>query len=206
MHNKLCFMTSFIFLTNIYYSFVVKRYLYTILFGYLFVTSLIFHYQKYNIWLNILDKSAIGGILCFSIYNYFSIIYKNFKKIKKTFRSSTQKVLKKFKKNKHIQKLFKKSKKTHGKRKTKRDQTKKKPIRIHQQLFKSTTSYKNGLTLFILLCLPILFLFECYLFYYGYLNKKYCYHVNETIANMYHSLLHFIASISFHLFTYILSS
>ena len=34
------------------------------------------------------------------------------------------------------------------------------------------------------------FLLTIYLYYYGYLHKKYCYHPHAPIANLYHSFLH----------------
>jgi hypothetical protein len=39
------------------------------------------------------------------------------------------------------------------------------------------------------------FLLTIYLYYYGFLHKKYCYHPDTTIANLYHSLLHLISFI-----------
>jgi hypothetical protein len=39
------------------------------------------------------------------------------------------------------------------------------------------------------------FLLTIYLYYYGFLHKKYCYHPDNTIANLYHSLLHLISFI-----------
>ena len=39
------------------------------------------------------------------------------------------------------------------------------------------------------------FLLTIYLYYYGFLQKKYCYNPDEIIANLYHSLLHLISFI-----------
>jgi hypothetical protein len=39
------------------------------------------------------------------------------------------------------------------------------------------------------------FLATIYLYYYGYINNTYCYHQDKCIANLYHSLLHIIASV-----------
>jgi hypothetical protein len=39
------------------------------------------------------------------------------------------------------------------------------------------------------------FLATIYLYYYGYMNNTYCYHEDRCIGNLYHSLLHIIASV-----------
>ena len=39
------------------------------------------------------------------------------------------------------------------------------------------------------------FLSTIYLYYYGFLHKKYCYHPETTIANIHHSLLHLFSFI-----------
>jgi hypothetical protein len=39
------------------------------------------------------------------------------------------------------------------------------------------------------------FLATIYLYYYGYMNNTYCYHEDRCIGNLYHSLLHLIASV-----------
>jgi len=39
------------------------------------------------------------------------------------------------------------------------------------------------------------FLATIYLYYYGYLYDKYCYHPDKCIGNLYHSLLHVISSV-----------
>jgi len=39
------------------------------------------------------------------------------------------------------------------------------------------------------------FLATIYLYYYGYMNNTYCYHEDICIGNLYHSLLHIIASV-----------
>jgi len=39
------------------------------------------------------------------------------------------------------------------------------------------------------------FLSSIYLYYYGFLHKKYCYHPETTIATIYHSLLHLFSFI-----------
>jgi len=135
--------------------------------------------------LNLLDKSAIGGLLIYSIYNYCNIIYKNYRKIKKTFRSTPKKALKKLKKKKEIKTLFGGF-----------------TPRQNRILFKHKNRKK--ITFFVLLFLPIAFIFEIYLFYYGYLICDYCYHSDKILSSIYHSLLHLVACISFHLLTYIL--
>ena len=184
--NKICFYSSFLFVTNILYCLLNKQYMYAFLFMYLLFTSLLIHYYEDGLFLNLLDKSAIGGLLIYSIYNYCNIIYKNYRKIKKTFQSTHKKALKKLKKKKEIKTLFGGF--------TPRIQ--------NRILFKNKN--KKKMTFFVLLFLPIAFIFEIYLFYYGYLICDYCYHSDKILASVYHSLLHFVACISFHLLTYIL--
>jgi len=183
--NKICFFSSFIFITNIVYTYFKKQYIYAIMFSYLLFTSVLIHYYEDGLFLNLLDKTAIGGLLVYSIYNYCNIIYKNYRKIKKTFRSTYKKELKKLKQKKEIKSLLGEFTPRHN--------------RI---LFKNKN--RKGATIFVLLFLPIAFIFEIYLFYYGYLICNYCYHSDKILASIYHSLLHLIACISFHMLTYIL--
>jgi len=139
--------------------------------------------------LNLLDKSAIFGVLIFSVYNYGNIVYTNFRKIKKSFHSTTRRAFRKLKKDKNIKILLE-------------GPVTPPPRAQNRILFKS--KQKTGITLFVLLFLPLAFIFEVYLFYYGYINCKYCYDANKTTSSMYHSLLHVVASISFNLLTYVL--
>lgn len=187
--NKICFYSSFIFITNIIYNLINKQYTYAFLFMYLLFTSLIIHYYEGGLILNLLDKSAIIGVLLFSVYNYGNIVYKNYRKIKKSFNSTTRRALNKLKKDKNIKTLL--------------EPTKSHP-RVPQNRILFKNKRKTGITLFVLLFLPLAFVFEVYLFYYGYLNCKYCYDLNKTTSSMYHSLLHLVASISFNLLTYVL--
>jgi len=187
--NKICFFSSFIFIINIIYNLINKQYTYAFLFSYLLLTSLIIHYYEGGLLLNLLDKTAILGILVFSVYNYGNIVYKNYRKIRKSFRSTTRRAFQKLKKNENIKKYLSPTK----------------TLKTRPQnriLFKNKK--KTGITLFVLLFLPLAFLFEVYLFYYGYLNCKYCYDANKITSSLYHSLLHVVASISFNLLTYIL--
>ena len=187
--NKICFYSSFLFITNIIYNFINKQYTYAFLFCYLLLTSLVIHYYEGGLILNLIDKSAILGVLIFSVYNYGNIVYKNYRKIKKSFQSTTRRAFKKLKKDKNI--------------KTFLEYPKAPPSKPQNRiLFKNKR--KTGVTLFVLLFLPLAFLFEVYLFYYGYINCKYCYDADKTTSSMYHSLLHLIASISFNLLTYVL--
>jgi hypothetical protein len=188
--NKICFYSSFIFITNVVYNLLNKQYIYAFLFAYLLVTSLIIHYYEGGIWLNLLDKTAILGILIFSVYNYAHIIYKNYRKIKKSFKSTSQNALRKIKRTKEI--------KTYLGGFSPRTS----PKAQNRVLFKNHK--KTGITLFVLLFLPLAFIFEVYLFYYGYIKCKYCYHSDKTISSLFHSLLHVVACISFNLLTYIL--
>jgi len=184
--NKICFYSSFLFVTNILYCLMNNQYMYAFLFAYLLITSLLIHYYEDGIFLNLLDKTAIGGLLFFSIYNYCNIIYKNYRKIKKTFQSTHKKALKKLKKKKEIKTLL-------------GGFTPRVQNRI---LFKNKNRKK--MTFFVLLFLPIALIFELYLFYYGYLICDYCYHSDKIMASTYHSLLHLVACVSFHLLTFIL--
>ena len=84
--NKTCFCSSFLFITNIIYNFINKQYTYAFLFCYLLLTSLVIHYYEGGLILNLIDKSAILGVLIFSVYNYGNIVYKNYRKIKKSFQ------------------------------------------------------------------------------------------------------------------------
>ena len=104
--NKICFYSSFIFVTNIIYTLIKKQYTYTYLFAYLLFTSLLIHYYEGGLFLNLLDKTAICGLLLYSIYNYGNIVYKNYRKIKSSFESTKERELKKIKKHKNIKALF----------------------------------------------------------------------------------------------------
>lgn len=187
--NKICFYSSFLFISNIVYNLLNKQYTYAFLFIYLLITSLIIHYYEGGLWLNLLDKTAIIGVLIFSAYNYGNIVYKNYQKIKRSFQSTTRKAFRRLQKNKHIQTYLKKS-------------PPKTRVSQNRILFKNKK--KTGITLFVLLFLPLAFLFEVYLFYYGYIKCKYCYDADKTTSSLYHSLLHIVACISFNLLTYIL--
>ena len=75
--NILC-LTSLLFITNIITAFYKKYYLYSFLFCFITITSLIFHSYK-NIYTNIIDKIAIFSIIIYGLYiliNNFS--YNNF--------------------------------------------------------------------------------------------------------------------------------
>lgn len=49
--------------------------------------------------------------------------------------------------------------------------------------------------LYLIITIISTFLLTIYLYYYGFLQKKYCYHQDITIANLYHSFLHLISFI-----------
>jgi len=156
---------------------------------YLLITSLVIHYLEGGLLLNLIDKTAIMGVLIFSIYNYVIIVYKNYKKIKKSFKSTVKRAYRKIRKQKEI--------------KTYLGGFTPKPTKPQNRvLFKNKN--KTGVTLFILLFLPLSFVFIIYLYYYGYMHCKYCYDTDKTTGSLYHSFLHLIASISFNLLTYIL--
>ena len=49
--------------------------------------------------------------------------------------------------------------------------------------------------IFLVVITVYTFLATIYLYYYGYLYNTYCYHPDKDIGNLYHSLLHAIASV-----------
>ena len=66
------FLSSFIFITNIFTTFYKKYYLYSFYFLCLLMSSLIYHYNSYNIYINLLDKIFIFAVVLFG-FKYFII-------------------------------------------------------------------------------------------------------------------------------------
>lgn len=54
---------------------------------------------------------------------------------------------------------------------------------------------KPDIDIFYILSIIATFLITIYLYYFGYLCKKYCFCENKEIANIWHSILHIISSI-----------
>jgi hypothetical protein len=114
-----CFYSSFIFLLNIYFSFILKNYIYAFLFINLLASSIYYHLCNDAF---VIDQLNILLLVYYGLNNFII------------------------------------------KRKT-----------LKQSIIVITT-----------------FLLTIYLFYYGYLNKCYCY---GKYGNQYHSLLHILTSI-----------
>jgi hypothetical protein len=60
--------SSFIFLTNVVVAYIYEYYVYSVLFGALFITSIIVHVNAPNLYTNLLDKCVIGGIVLYGGY------------------------------------------------------------------------------------------------------------------------------------------
>jgi hypothetical protein len=60
--------SSFIFLTNVVVAYIYEYYVYSVLFGVLFITSIIVHVNAPNLYTNLLDKCVIGGIVLYGGY------------------------------------------------------------------------------------------------------------------------------------------
>lgn len=70
------YYTSYLFLINFVFLLYYKYYFYASLFGFLFLSSLLFHLNNTNIYIDILDKIAILLIIFYG----GSIVYKKIKK------------------------------------------------------------------------------------------------------------------------------
>jgi len=70
---SICFFSSFIFLFNIIYSYLKNEIIYCILFLFLLITSLLFHYYK-NVFLLFIDKISILAIFSFGLYKFLQKI------------------------------------------------------------------------------------------------------------------------------------
>jgi len=64
-------LSSLIFSTNIVTSFIYKNYVYSVLFVFLTITSVIYH-SNANYYTNILDKLGIVLIVSYGTYNVYS--------------------------------------------------------------------------------------------------------------------------------------
>lgn len=134
--GKILIYTSFILLTNVFTAFYKTSYIYSFLFLFLTMTSILFHANKTNIEGFYLDQLAI---YCVVIYGFYL---------------------------------------------------------LYSKMIKTKLNVVNcTIILFIL----ITFLLAIYLFYYGMFTKSFCYDENKYIANVFHCLLHFVASLGNHL-------
>jgi hypothetical protein len=67
--TDLLFYSSLIFITNMIYAFYKEYYVYSLFFGILIITSLIFHSKKYHpLYANIVDKIAIASVIIYGFY------------------------------------------------------------------------------------------------------------------------------------------
>jgi hypothetical protein len=70
---SICFFSSFIFIFNIIYAYLKNEIIYSLLFLFLLITSLLFHYFKNNFLLKI-DKVSIITIVLFGFYKFLQKI------------------------------------------------------------------------------------------------------------------------------------
>jgi len=69
--NNCCFYSSLIFINNIILAYKYKYYIYSILFTFLVITSLIYHSYS-NIYTNILDKISIILVVLYGAYQFYN--------------------------------------------------------------------------------------------------------------------------------------
>ena len=70
--NKLCFCSSFIYLTNCILAYAYDYNVYALIFFCLFVTSTLFHSNNTNYIAYILDKISIFMVVCYGGYVLYS--------------------------------------------------------------------------------------------------------------------------------------
>jgi len=63
--------SSFVFLTNVIVAYIYQYYIYVVLFGALFATSIVVHVNEHNLFTNILDKCVISCIVLYGGYVFF---------------------------------------------------------------------------------------------------------------------------------------
>jgi len=63
--------SSFVFLTNVIVAYIYQYYIYAVLFGALFATSIVVHVNEHNLFTNILDKCVISCIVLYGGYVFF---------------------------------------------------------------------------------------------------------------------------------------
>jgi hypothetical protein len=136
LFRNILFFSSMIFTTNILVSYYKKDYIYGFFFFMLLVTSLIIHYNDYNLFLNLIDKVSI---VCVSTYGGYVLC----KKIKEY--------------------LLQKE--------------------------------KNNIIIFIVIISLFTFLFDIYVYFYGYVIQDFCFHENKIVGNAYHMLMHLLSSV-----------
>jgi len=135
LFDNILFFSSMIFITNIIVTYYNKYYVYCCFFIMLLITSLVLHFNKPSLFLNLIDKVSI---ICVSIYGAYLLLKKTIKMIEEK---------------------------------------------------------NNYVVLVLLVGLSLLtFLFDNYVYFYGYWIGDYCFHENKTIANAYHFLMHILSS------------
>lgn len=77
--NQLCFLSSFVFLTNVLHNAYRNELIYSFLFFCLFLTSIIVHSMP-TMYTNIIDKISIGAVVLFGGYTYYEKIMKTTEK------------------------------------------------------------------------------------------------------------------------------
>jgi len=73
MYPCLLQISSLFFITNIISGVWYQQYIYSLLFSFLTMTSIIFHSMP-NLYTNIIDKCAIGSVVCYGGYVLYSKI------------------------------------------------------------------------------------------------------------------------------------
>ena len=71
MARKSTVYSSFVFLTNVIVAYMYQYYLYSALFGALFVTSIVVHVNEPNIYTNMLDKLVVSAVVLYGGYVFF---------------------------------------------------------------------------------------------------------------------------------------
>ena len=79
---SLCFLSSFIFLSNVLHNYWLGNITYSILFGILCATSIAVHYHD-NFYTNIIDKFSVTSIVIYGGYTYYNktLEYGNLKQV-----------------------------------------------------------------------------------------------------------------------------
>jgi hypothetical protein len=170
-YDNSCFYSSFVFLSNIIIAYYFKYYVFSFLFVLLLITSLIF-YTYTNIYTNILDKIPIALLFLYGL----NLLYNKCKYITLS--------IKKNETNSHFSNGLVADKNNFD------DDNRPKIL---------SGRCNNNLKICLSTLIVFSFLVTNYLFYYGYITKKYCYHEDKKIADLWHSLLHINSSVGFNL-------
>jgi len=65
--KNILIITSLLFATNTIHAFIAEKYVYAACFAFLTLTSLVHHFY-YTIYTNLIDKLAIGFVVCYGGY------------------------------------------------------------------------------------------------------------------------------------------